>query len=97
MSQSGPHQPRNDINTYFGPLLEDLKVLCYKCGVEVWEKYKREYFQLQANLFVTVSNSPAARNFCGWSKKIGCGCPHCFKEIGSEYLNESQKTVYMGH
>jgi hypothetical protein len=62
MSQSGSHQPGNDINTYFGPLLEDLKVLCYKCGVEVWEEYKREYFQRQANLFVTVSNSPVACN-----------------------------------
>jgi hypothetical protein len=30
-------------------------------------------------------------------KKVGCGCPHCFRETDSQYLSESQKIVYMGH
>jgi hypothetical protein len=47
--------------------------------------------------FVTVSDSPAARNLSGQSNKVGCGCPHCFRETDSQYLSESQKTVYMGH
>jgi hypothetical protein len=46
---------------------------------------------------VTVSDSSAARNLSGHSKKVGYGCPHCFKEIDSQYLSESQKTMYMGH
>jgi hypothetical protein len=46
-------------------------------------------------LFVTVSDSPVARNLSGQSKKVGCGCPHCFKETDSEYLSESPKIVYM--
>jgi hypothetical protein len=29
----GPQQPRNDIDTYFRPLVEDLKVLWYNDGV----------------------------------------------------------------
>jgi hypothetical protein len=33
----------------------------------------------------------------GQSKKVGYGCPHCFREIDSQYLNESRKIVYMGH
>jgi hypothetical protein len=65
--------------------------------VEVWDKHKHEYFQLQAILFVTVSDSPVARNLSGQSKKVGCGCPQCFKETNSQYLSESRKTVYMGH
>jgi hypothetical protein len=65
--------------------------------VEVWDEHKREYFQLHAILFVTVSDSPAARNLSGSSKKVGCGCPHCFKETDSQYLSGSRKTVYMGH
>jgi hypothetical protein len=32
---SKPHQPENDIDTYFRPLVEDLKVLWNKNGVEV--------------------------------------------------------------
>jgi hypothetical protein len=50
----GPYQPENDIDTYFRTLIEDLKVLWYKYGVEVWDEYKREYFQLQAILFVII-------------------------------------------
>jgi hypothetical protein len=30
---SGPQQPGNDIDTYFGPLVEDLKELWYNDGV----------------------------------------------------------------
>jgi hypothetical protein len=42
---AGPHQPGNDIDTYFRPLVDDLKLLWCK-GVEVWDEYKCEYFQL---------------------------------------------------
>jgi hypothetical protein len=46
---------------------------------------------------VTVNDSPVTHNLSGQSKKVGCGCPHYFREIDSQYLSESQKTVYMGH
>jgi hypothetical protein len=46
---------------------------------------------------VTVSDSPAACNLSEQSKKVGYGCPHCFRKIDSQYLSESQNTVYMGH
>jgi hypothetical protein len=92
-----PHQPGIDIDTYFRPLVEDLKVLWNNNRVEVWDEHKREYFQLQAILFVTVSDSPVARNLSGQSKKVDCRCPHYFKEIDFQYLSESRKIVYMGH
>jgi hypothetical protein len=56
----GPQQTRNDINTYFRPLVEDLKELWYNDRVQVWDEHKHEYFGLKASLFVTVSDSPAA-------------------------------------
>jgi tRNA U34 5-methylaminomethyl-2-thiouridine-forming methyltransferase MnmC len=71
-----PQQPGNDIDSYFKPLVEDLKVLWYNDGVQVWDEHKHEYFQLKAILFVTVSNSLAAHNLSRQSKKVGCGCPH---------------------
>jgi hypothetical protein len=46
---------------------------------------------------VIVSDSLAARNLSKQSKKVGCRCPHYFKEINSLYLRESQKIVYMGY
>jgi hypothetical protein len=61
----GPQQPGNDIDTYFGPLVEDLKELWYNDGVQVWDGYKCEYFGLKAILFVIVSDSPTTRNLFG--------------------------------
>jgi hypothetical protein len=61
----GPQQPENDINTYFSHLVEDLKVLWYNDRVQVWDEHKREYFQLKAILFVTISDSPVVRNLSG--------------------------------
>jgi hypothetical protein len=43
-----PQQPGNGIDTYFRPLVEDLKELWYIDGVRVWDKHKREYFGLKA-------------------------------------------------
>jgi hypothetical protein len=40
----GPQQPRNYIDTYFGPPVEDLNVLWYNDGVQVWDEHKCEYF-----------------------------------------------------
>jgi hypothetical protein len=62
---SEPHQPKNNIDTYFRSLVEDLKVLWNNNRVKVRDEHKREYFQLQAILFVIVSDSPVARNLSG--------------------------------
>jgi hypothetical protein len=61
----GPQQPGNGINTYFRPLVEDLKELWYNNGVQVWDDHKHEYFGLKAILYVIVSDSPVARNLSG--------------------------------
>jgi hypothetical protein len=80
---SGLQQPRNDIDTYFRSFVEDLKELWYNDRVQVWDEHKHEYFGLKAILFMTLSDSPIARNLSGQSKKVGCGCPHYFREIDS--------------
>jgi hypothetical protein len=61
----GPQQSRNDIDTYFRHLVEDLKELWYNDGVQVWDEYKCEYFDLKAILFTTVSYSSATCNLSG--------------------------------
>jgi hypothetical protein len=69
----GPQQSENDIDTYFMPLVEDLKELWFNDGVQVWDEHKHEYFDLKAILFVTISDSLATRNLSEQSKKVGCG------------------------
>jgi hypothetical protein len=81
----GPQQPKNDIDTYFRSLVEDLKELWYNNGVQVRDEHKREYFGRKAILFLTISDSPVAHILSRQSKKEGCRCPHCFREIDSQY------------
>jgi hypothetical protein len=78
-----PQQSGNDIDTYFIPLVEDLKELLYNDRVQVWDEHKHEYFGLKVILFVTVSDSPASHNLLGQSKKVDCGCSHYFRETNS--------------
>jgi hypothetical protein len=51
---SGSQQPKSDIDTYFRPLVEDLKELWYNNGVQVWDEHKREYFGLKTILFLLL-------------------------------------------
>jgi hypothetical protein len=93
----GLQQSGNDIDNYFRNLVEELKELWYNDRVQAWDEHKRGYFGYKAILFVIVSDSRVTHNLSRQSKKVGCGCPYCFREIDSQYLSESRKTVYMGH
>jgi hypothetical protein len=52
----GPKQPRNDIDVYLRPLVEELLELWSSIGVHVWYEYKREHFDLLAFLSVTIND-----------------------------------------
>jgi len=55
MMISDPRQPRNDIDEYLKPLIDDLKLLWVKC-VDVYDSYYQESFCLHAMLFCTINN-----------------------------------------
>ncbi|XP_054820649.1 uncharacterized protein LOC129319574 [Prosopis cineraria] len=55
---SGSKQPDNDIDVYLEPLIEDLKLL-WEIGIEVYDAYKEEIFNLRAMLFSTINDFPA--------------------------------------
>jgi hypothetical protein len=57
-----PQQLGNDIDTYFSPMIEDLKELWYNNRVQIWDEHKHAYFGLKAILFITVSDSPVTCN-----------------------------------
>jgi hypothetical protein len=63
---SGPYQPGNDIDVYLAPLIVDLKHL-WKTGVEVYDGYKKENFNLRVMLFGTIIDFPAYGNLSGYS------------------------------
>ena len=73
---SGPRQPKNDIDVYLSPLIEDLTKL-WDEGVVVFDGYQNETFKLCAMLFCTINDFPTYVNFSGYSVKGDRACPIC--------------------
>ncbi|CAK8566392.1 unnamed protein product [Lathyrus sativus] len=93
---SGPKQPGNDIDIYLAPLIEDLKHM-WEAGVEVYDEYKKESFQLRVMLFGTINDFPAYGNLSGYSVKGKLACPVCEDNTHSIRLDHCMKNVFLGH
>ncbi|XP_023748116.1 uncharacterized protein LOC111896343 [Lactuca sativa] len=92
----GPKQPGNDIDMFLAPLIDKMKLL-WNSGVRVYDAFKKEYFQLHAMIFCTISDFPAYANLSGYSTKGKKACPVCEKDTVFLWLGECKKHVYMGH
>ncbi|XP_071741136.1 uncharacterized protein [Rutidosis leptorrhynchoides] len=92
----GPKQPENDIDVYLAPLVEDLQTL-WSPGVQVYDAYMKENFNLRCMIFCTISDFPAYGNLSGYSTKGMKVCPICESETCSVWLKNCKKPVFMGH
>ena len=61
---SGPKQPGNDIDVYLESLIEDLQIL-WNDGVQAYDAYKKEFFNMRAVLLWTINDFPAYGNLAG--------------------------------
>ena len=50
---SSPHQPGNEIDIYLKPLVDKLNEL-WEEGVETYDAYSKEHFQMRATLLWTI-------------------------------------------
>ena len=91
----GKTAPGTDIDVYLQPLIDELKTLWD--GVNTYDAFKTEYFNLRAALFWTINDFPAYGNLSGWSVKRRLACPVCNKDTRSCYLPHWNKQCYMGH
>ena len=82
---SGPQQPGNDIDVYLQPLIEDLQTL-WEVGVEAYDAYENEYFNLRVVLLWTINDFPAYGNLAYYDVET----PKC-------RLKHNGKNVYIGH
>nr|XP_011463602.1 PREDICTED: uncharacterized protein LOC101298016 [Fragaria vesca subsp. vesca] len=90
---SGPKQPRNDIDVYLQPLVDDLKVLWD--GIEqVYDSVRGEYFKLKAVLLWTINDFPAYGNLSGCVVKGYNACPICVDQTKPYRLKHSKKLVF---
>ncbi|XP_045791196.1 uncharacterized protein LOC123885901 [Trifolium pratense] len=96
MMISGPRQPGNDIDVYLNPLIDDLRVL-WEQGVDVFDAYSGEQFNMRVMLFCTINDFPAYDNLFGYSVKGHLACPICAKDTDFKQLKKGKKIVYLGH
>ncbi|KAL0544362.1 hypothetical protein IC582_019476 [Cucumis melo] len=93
---SGPKQLGDDIGTYLAPLIKDLKLL-WKNGVECYDVYREEVFNLRSVLLWTINDFPAYGNLSGCCVKGYKACPICGDNKNSIRLRHGKKIAYLEH
>nr|GEV46462.1 hypothetical protein [Tanacetum cinerariifolium] len=84
-----------DIDVYLRPLMEDMKVLWYRKGVETIDVASRQKFNMRAMVLWTINDFPARSSLSGWSGQDYKACPTCNKDTSS--VRVLSKTAYVGH
>ena len=92
----GKRAPGNDIDVYLQPLIEELKELWYT-GLETFDSYSNEVFNMHAALMWTISDFPGLETLSGWNTHTGLACPNCNLDSTPNRLRHSRKWCFMGH
>jgi len=88
--------PGNDIDIYLQPLVDELQDL-WEFGLEIYDAFRQESFNMQVALMWIVRDFPAYFMLSGWKTKGRFACPSCNYDTCSQYLKHSRMTCYMGH
>ncbi|KAL5570264.1 hypothetical protein UlMin_026839 [Ulmus minor] len=91
----GPKQPRNDIDIYLQPLIDELQELWN--GVYTYDASTKKFFNLRAMLLWTINDFPAYGNLAGCATKGRYGCPICGENTHACWLKHSRKMSYCNH
>ncbi|GKA12693.1 retrovirus-related pol polyprotein from transposon 17.6 [Tanacetum coccineum] len=91
----GPKSPGKDIDVYLRPLIEDLKVLWDRKGVETIDVASGQKFNMRAMVLWTINDFPARSSLSGWSGQGYKACPTCNED--TPYVRVLSKIAYVGH
>nr|GEW99020.1 hypothetical protein [Tanacetum cinerariifolium] len=91
----GPKSLGKDIDVYLRPLIDDLKDLWAKPGVETIDVAKGQKFNMRAMVFWTINDFLARSSLSGWSGQGYKACPTCNEDTPS--VRVLGKTAYVGH
>nr|GFA93808.1 hypothetical protein [Tanacetum cinerariifolium] len=91
----GPKSPGKDIGVYLRPLIEDLKVLRDRKGVETIDVASGHKFNMRAMILWTINDFSARSSLSRWSGKGYKACPTYNKDTLS--VRVLSKTAYVGH
>ncbi|XP_057803357.1 uncharacterized protein LOC131018659 [Salvia miltiorrhiza] len=90
----GPSSPGKDIDVYLRPLIDELKDL-WDNGIQTYDSFSKEIFQMHAALMWTISDFPGYGSLSGWVTMGKMACPCCVNQTRSEQLRS--KTGFVGH
>jgi hypothetical protein len=92
---SGPKQAGIDIDVFLEPLMEEMQKI-WEHGVNVWDEYSKQHFNIKAIIFCTINDNPACLALTGQVKGKTAHVI-CVDQIESIYLPSSSKLMYMWH
>ncbi|GJW77926.1 putative transposon, En/Spm-like protein [Tanacetum coccineum] len=88
--------PRNDIDVFLEPLVDDLHTL-FEIGVDTYDVSIKDNFNLRAVMLWTMNDYPALGTLYGCPYSGFKGCVVCGKDINCVRLSASSKQSYVGH
>ncbi|XP_023771634.2 uncharacterized protein LOC111920288 [Lactuca sativa] len=89
----GKKNPGQNIDVFLQPLVDELKML-FTDGIETYDAYRKNNFQMRVVLLWTVSDFPAYAMLSGWSSHGKLACPYCSHKSGSFWLSEGRKPCW---
>nr|GEV61808.1 hypothetical protein [Tanacetum cinerariifolium] len=88
--------PRNDIDVFLEPLVDDLHTL-FEIGVDTYDVSTKDSFNLRVVVLWTINDYPALSTLCGCLYSGFKGCVVCGKDTNCVRLSASSKKSYVGH
>ncbi|XP_049374826.1 uncharacterized protein LOC125839892 [Solanum verrucosum] len=89
----GPKNPKQKIDVFLQPLIEELKKL-WEVGVQTYDVSSKNNFQMQVALMWTISDFPAYSMLSGWSTAGKLACPYCMKDSDAFSLSNGRKVSW---
>lgn len=75
----GPKNPKQKIDVFLQPLVEELKEL-WEEGVRTYDVSSKNNLQMKSTLMWTISDFPAYSMLLDWSTSEKLACPYCRKD-----------------
>ena len=91
----GPKHPGIDIDVFLEPLMQEMETL-WKEGIDMFDGFTRQTFNLRAIIFTTIHDYQALFVLSG-QVKGRTGCTVCVDETVSSFLEGYRKLVYLSH
>ena len=89
----GPKSHSKHIDVFLRPLIDELNVL-WDVGVETYDAFRKQNFQLRAALLWTINDFPAYGMLSGWSTHGRLSCPYCMERTKAFQLQHGGKTSF---